>query len=54
MLAGKKGIIAVLIFSMGDSEIMDAANRQQPTGGVARPVMRLILIKRPAWSGSIV
>jgi len=40
--------IVMLIFSIDSFEIMDAANKQHPTGGVARPVIRLILINTPA------
>jgi len=51
--AKMKGKIALLIFSMDSPEIMEEANKQQPTGGVASPVIKLTHMKIPACNGSI-
>ena len=46
ILAAKKGKIAILILSIDSSEIIEAANKQHPTGGVASPVIRFTLMKK--------
>jgi hypothetical protein len=52
-LAARKGKMATLILSIDAPDMIEAANKQHPTGGVASPVIRLTLIKSPACKGSI-